>query len=394
MKAWLEKDTRDTRGAAEQQSVGIDVIIPVHSMERPLRRAVESATKGAPEHLRVIVVCHNLPKQAMIDASGVLPSDTVEFHEFHDGRKSPAGPRNFGFSVSRGEYVAFLDSDDFFDEGALREWAEECARRGRPEVLVGQVHSQSRRYLITPCPRVGRFTRLSAQRDLLSDRTAPQGVLIRRAALEPLGADLFQVGAPLGEDLSVGLFIWNCIGDVAYSRSRAGYRLSDEGGDRITSAFHPLDTRLQPVGEVLEREWLAGLSPENRGAVARKLIRFDLINAIRGAARADALHRTHIAGLQALVLAVEQLRPGALRLLPLWETRVLRYIKNGDYDQLRNALQPSSHPKRVIERLFPGHVLGVFSPEQNYIRAFRTVLVRITLRRGSITGKLARARDA
>ncbi len=372
--------TRSTDRIVSEGVPDIDVIIPVHSPLRPLRRAVSSVLGEAMAGVKVIVVCHNISREAIIEASGVRPSPDVEFHELHDERRSPAGPRNHGIAVSRARYIAFLDSDDVLDTGALRRWAGECARHGFPDVLIGQVHSQGGRRFSAPCPRVGRRTRLSARRDLLNDRTAPQGILVRRELLLDPDAPWFETGAPIGEDLAIGLFIWNRARSIAYSRFRAGYQLRADADDRVTSLPYPLETRLHPIRSLLEQEWFHELDPEARGAVARKLIRIEFVGLVRDLARDGNLGPDQLAELRTLLQAIEHLDPSALRALPFWETRVIGCVRDGDEERLVRMLAASSSLTRIVGALLPGDVRELAAPEQTYVRAARSILGRALLR--------------
>lgn len=359
----------------------IDVIIPVHSPLRPLRRAVDSVLNEALTGTKVIVVCHNVSREEIIAASGVRPSPQVEFHELHDGTRSPAGPRNHGISVSSAQYLAFLDSDDVLDAGALGLWAGECVRHDFPDVLIGQVHAQGGRRFSVPSPRVGRYMRLSARRDLLNDRTAPQGVLVSRQLLLSPGAPLYEIGAPIGEDLAIGLFIWNQPRRIAYSRFLPGYQLRADADDRVTSLSYPLEIRLHPIRSLLRLEWFRSLDPRARGAIARKLIRIELLGIVRDLALDEELGPEQLTELREFVHSLEQLAPSALRDLPLWETTIIRCVREEDGQRLARMLAPSSYLARVVRALLPGHVRGLAAPEQTYVRAMRTLLGRSLLRR-------------
>lgn len=362
------------RPPANPPMVDIDVIIPVHSVSRPLRRAVDSVLSGGLPGVKALVICHNLSREEIIEASGLTPSADLEFHEFRDSIRSPAGPRNHGISVSRASYVAFLDSDDLFDADALRLWADEAGAHGHPDLLVGQVHSEQARFFSTPCPRVGRRTGLRPHRDLLNDRTAPQGVLVRRQLLRPPASPRFDSQVPIGEDLVIGLYLWNAARSVVYSRFRAGYQLKADAGDRLTSVAYPVGTKLYPVRNLLEQDWPYALDARSRGALAKKLIRFELVGLSLEFAREDRLGRDELAEISVVLRMIEDFYPAVALSLPLWESRFVKYVRDEDHDGLLGMLNSRSKWARAAQSLLPGHLSGVGAPEQGYIRAFRTVI--------------------
>ncbi|GAB15421.1 putative glycosyltransferase [Arthrobacter globiformis NBRC 12137] len=118
-------------------SQSIEVVIPVHDVQRPFKRAVGSALEQRAElsrlgvELRVTVVLHNLGAaagevskgpQAGSESAASTALDGVTWLTCDDGVRSPAGPRNRALDESTATFLSFLDSDDHLEPGSLAAW--------------------------------------------------------------------------------------------------------------------------------------------------------------------------------------------------------------------------------------------------------------------------------
>ena len=88
------------------------VIIPVYNRTDLLIRALHSVSEQTRRDLEIIVVDDG----SNIDIGSVL----AEFHDprlrylRHQERRGTSAARNTGIDEARGDYLAFLDSDDFW----------------------------------------------------------------------------------------------------------------------------------------------------------------------------------------------------------------------------------------------------------------------------------------
>lgn len=90
----------------------ISVIVPVYNVQEYLPECLESLNDQSLEALEIILV-----NDGSTDNSGAVAKDYAErypnrffYYERENGGQSRA--RNFGLSVARGEFIAFVDSDD------------------------------------------------------------------------------------------------------------------------------------------------------------------------------------------------------------------------------------------------------------------------------------------
>ncbi|MCG2622709.1 glycosyltransferase family 2 protein [Arthrobacter sp. I2-34] len=295
----------------------VEVVIAVHSPERPVRRAVASVlAAGTPGTVRATVVCHNMDSQpvraALAGLPGDLPEDTVRVLELRDGIPSPAGPFNHGLQHAQAPWVAIMGSDDELEPGALDAWRSAAVARGAA-AAIAPVRVRGGGRILTPRARVLRGLQVDPVLDRLAYRTAPLG-LIRREAVERLGLRLAP-GLRTGEDLEFGLRLWFSGEPIVYPATAPCYLVGQDGGERVTGAVLPLAEQFKDVSRLLAGRWLDGLPARSRQAVAVKLLRGHVVGAAlrrgpdfdwTGAEREE---------LSRIITDIVRLAPGAPRLL-------------------------------------------------------------------------------
>lgn len=102
------------------QNPRVSVIVPVHNTERYLRECLDSILSQTESNLEVICIDDG--------SSDSSPAILREYSE-KDSRivvlrqkcKGAGTARNLGLTVARGTNLAFLDSDDFFEKGMLKD---------------------------------------------------------------------------------------------------------------------------------------------------------------------------------------------------------------------------------------------------------------------------------
>ena len=92
----------------------ISVIIPVYNAEKYLKRCVDSVRIQTYSNLEIILVDDGSPDQcpAMCDTFAAADDRIKVIHKENGG---VAAARNTGLDVATGEYLTFVDSDDYID---------------------------------------------------------------------------------------------------------------------------------------------------------------------------------------------------------------------------------------------------------------------------------------
>ena len=92
----------------------ISVIVPVYKVEKYLNQCVESIVNQTYKNLEIILVDDGSPDNcpAMCDDWAKKDNRIFVIHKENGGLSSA---RNAGLDIARGEYIGFVDSDDFID---------------------------------------------------------------------------------------------------------------------------------------------------------------------------------------------------------------------------------------------------------------------------------------
>ena len=99
----------------------ISIIIPVYNVADYLRKCVESALNQQFDDYEVILVDDGSTDGLCPDLCDELQSANPDrIRVIHQENKGLGGARNTGIDASRGEYLLFVDSDDYISEKTLK----------------------------------------------------------------------------------------------------------------------------------------------------------------------------------------------------------------------------------------------------------------------------------
>ena len=94
-----------------EQNILVSVIVPVYNVEEYLSRCVESILTQTYHNLEVILVDDGSPDECPLICEEYARKDSriVVLHQRNQGQSVA---RNYGLDIMKGEYLAFVDSDD------------------------------------------------------------------------------------------------------------------------------------------------------------------------------------------------------------------------------------------------------------------------------------------
>ena len=98
----------------------ISVIVPVYRVEEYLERCVKSILSQTYKNLEVILVDDGSPDQCPAICDACAEKD-ARVKVIHQENKCLSGARNAGIDAASGEYLAFVDSDDYVSPHFIEE---------------------------------------------------------------------------------------------------------------------------------------------------------------------------------------------------------------------------------------------------------------------------------
>ena len=91
------------------------VVIPIYNAEKTIRRCLDSLASQVRDDIEILMI-----DDGSKDDSGQIclsySTKYTQFHYFHQENSGVSAARNRGLELARGEYILFVDSDDYVDE--------------------------------------------------------------------------------------------------------------------------------------------------------------------------------------------------------------------------------------------------------------------------------------
>lgn len=93
------------------------VIMPVYNAEKTVEKAIKSVLNDNNKNVELVIVNDGSTDNSEAVIKKYLVDSRMSYYYQDNAGVSTA--RNYALSVAKGEYIAFLDSDDFFEEDAF-----------------------------------------------------------------------------------------------------------------------------------------------------------------------------------------------------------------------------------------------------------------------------------
>lgn len=139
------------------------VIVPVYRVEKYLRKCLDSVVNQTLKNIEVIIV-----DDGSDDGSAAIAEEYVQnfanFSCIHKTNAGLASARSSGLKLASGEYIAFLDSDDWVDNHAYDTLYNIAIENNKPDIIMYRSHDEGGSYYI---PRTGYYNRKEIETELL-----------------------------------------------------------------------------------------------------------------------------------------------------------------------------------------------------------------------------------
>jgi len=123
----------------KQNDVKISVIVPVYNVEQYLEKCLTSLVKQTLKEIEIIVVNDGTKdnSQKIIDKFVKKYKNVKSFIKENGGLSSA---RNYGLKYANGEYISFIDSDDFIDLKMLKSMYQSAIENGWDIVVCDSIN--------------------------------------------------------------------------------------------------------------------------------------------------------------------------------------------------------------------------------------------------------------
>lgn len=256
----------------------VSIIVPVYKSEATLERCVSSLCAQSYEDIEIILVVDGPP-----DASGILAGKLAEEHEqvkvVFQKNQGVSASRNRGIREASGEYIRFVDSDDYVERDSVKCMVEAMEQSGAELVIAGYHHLYFGRRVTKLPPVTGTFPTKRAKDEVLSlyrngYLNMPWNKLYRKENIK----DGFPTDLNLGEDLCFNLqYLKDTKHFTVIQETVCEYIQDDRGTtlstkrrlDKIPIAFRLYET----VGKIL-RELYSDIGKEGSCLESKLVVEF------------------------------------------------------------------------------------------------------------------------
>lgn len=145
----------------------ISIIVPIYNAEQYLKKCISSVMSQTYSNWELILINDGSTDRSSNIINMVAETDD-RIIAIHQENMGPGKTRNRGIERATGEYIVFLDSDDFLDKDYLALLVEKAERNDIVFIDVNQITTEGR---ILAKEKMSKYKKWSKERILRSQMT-------------------------------------------------------------------------------------------------------------------------------------------------------------------------------------------------------------------------------
>jgi glycosyltransferase involved in cell wall biosynthesis len=256
-----------SRGFNVQKQPKVSVIIPAYNTAQYIAEALDSVLGQTYSNLEAIVINDGSPDTEQLERIIAAYRDRIVY--VTQPNRRAAGARNTGIRESRGEYLAFLDSDDCLMPEALALQMRKFENDPSLDLVYADAGKfddpqGSGKTFMQECPSVGAVTFES----LVTEETQVCiiGIVVRKAMLAKTG--LFDESLRRCDDYDMWLRVAHAGGKIAYHRAILGKGRAGRPGSLGASDLGMLEAAIEILSNL---EGKLNLSSDQKALIQRRV---------------------------------------------------------------------------------------------------------------------------
>lgn len=111
----------------------VSILIPLYNAEAYIAETIERCLNQSYENIEIIIVDDHSTDNSF---SVTQQFECNNIHIYENPKKGGNSARNYAFQMSKGEYVKFLDADDYFSSEMLKKQVERLMKDGTDNSVV------------------------------------------------------------------------------------------------------------------------------------------------------------------------------------------------------------------------------------------------------------------
>ena len=122
--------------------VSITVIVPIYNVEKYLKRCIESILNQTFKDFELLLL-----NDGSTDSSGkicdIYASKDNRIVVRHKKNQGVSTTRNLGIDIAKGEYITFIDSDDWIEKDYLEKMYSKIKEMNVPLLITGYIEERN-----------------------------------------------------------------------------------------------------------------------------------------------------------------------------------------------------------------------------------------------------------
>lgn len=171
----------------------VSIVIPCFNAENFIEKTIRSVLNQTYQNFQIIVVDDKSTDGSVSIVRKLMREDArIELIELQQNYGAPAGPRNVGVRAAKGEWVAFLDSDDIWHPKKLEYQMSVLTSTGVKFCCTSMVNFQSEDSLEFTSPDALKIEKIGFWKQMFKMRTPTSSVVVDKALVlrHPFNEDM------------------------------------------------------------------------------------------------------------------------------------------------------------------------------------------------------------
>lgn len=150
----------------------ISIIVPVYNMEKYLEKCVDSILKQTYQNLEIILV-----NDGSKDSSGLMCDEYADKDQrikvIHQKNAGLSAARNIGINTATGNYLSFVDSDDWIDPQTYEVLVENIKKSSIAEPDMVRFNAFRGKDIMNPLPFNGAYEGVRLEKEIVNPTLGP-----------------------------------------------------------------------------------------------------------------------------------------------------------------------------------------------------------------------------
>lgn len=130
------------------QEIKVSVIVPIYNTEKFLEKCIDSIVNQTLEEIEIILINDGSTDNSHNICEEYSKKFPQKIRYINNKNIGCSATRNLGISLAKGEYIAFVDSDDYIDKEMYQEMYEKAKKEDLDIIISGVIYENTRKKVV------------------------------------------------------------------------------------------------------------------------------------------------------------------------------------------------------------------------------------------------------